>query len=126
MKYRSGDPHIVRTDCLEFLCKIRISGCSSLQILVLLLWIGFVSCENFGHSHKHGRLTSGKAPQTHSCIHDRILEQQRRSGVNQYRYTPQVISYDSHKRALYFRNGSVWNCNNRNSITAYGRATASF
>lgn len=115
MKSLSGDPHIVRAGCLDFLCKIRILGWSSLQILVLLLWVGFVSCENFGHSHKHGRLTTGKTPQTHSCIHDRILEQQRRSGVNQYKYTPQVKSCDSHKRAFYSRNGSVWNCKNRNS-----------
>lgn len=116
MKSLSGDPHIVHADCLEFLCKIRFLGWSSLQILVLLLWVGFGSCEKFGHSHKHGRLTTGKTPQTHSCIHDRILEQQRRSGVNQYKYTPQVKSYDSHKRTLYSRNGSLWNCKNRNSI----------
>jgi leishmanolysin len=62
-----------------------------LQILVLLLWAGMrVSAAEVEASHWHDRELAGRGPQTHSCIHDEILEQQRRAGVNQYKITPQV------------------------------------
>ncbi|KAG0610529.1 hypothetical protein M758_7G072700 [Ceratodon purpureus] len=81
-----------------------------LEILVLLLWAGIrlSSAElEATHSHWHDQEPTGRAPQTHSCIHDEILEQQRRAGVNQYKITPQVyeisgepLEDETHGRAL--------------------------
>lgn len=66
---------------------------------MLLLWVGiFTSAEEHSHSHWRDRKSTSKSLQTHSCIHDKILEQQRRAGVNQYKITPQV--YDSSAEPL--------------------------
>lgn len=64
-----------------------------LQILVLLLWAGTVNAaKEYSESHQHTRIQTSTPPHTHthSCIHDEIVEQQRRSGVNLYKITPQV------------------------------------
>lgn len=64
-----------------------------LQILVLLLWAGTVNAaKEYSESHQHTRIQTSTPPHTHthSCIHNEIVEQQRRSGVNLYKITPQV------------------------------------
>jgi hypothetical protein len=58
---------------------------------LLLIWVEIVaSHEDHSRFHWHDKGQRSGTPQSHSCIHDKILEQQRRIGVKQYKITPQV------------------------------------
>jgi leishmanolysin len=75
---------------------------------LLLIWVEIVaSHEDHSRFHWHDKGQRSGTPQSHSCIHDKILEQQRRIGVKQYKITPQVyedevevIMEDPHSRRL--------------------------
>ncbi|OAE20884.1 hypothetical protein AXG93_3256s1310 [Marchantia polymorpha subsp. ruderalis] len=65
----------------------------TLQIVLLLLWIGTVNCRaDQTRVENHNRNTGRHTTQTHSCIHDEILEQRRRLGIKEFTVTPQVYA----------------------------------
>lgn len=67
-----------------------ILGLAVFKILLLLLLIGTVGCEaeGSGPSWQVSRTVTESA-ESHSCIHDDILEQRRRLGRKEYSVTPQ-------------------------------------
>ncbi|CAK9859449.1 unnamed protein product [Sphagnum jensenii] len=89
-------------------CLVILFNVVVIQILLLLIWVEIVaSHEDHSRFHWHDKGQRSGTPQSHSCIHDKILEQQRRIGVKQYKITPQVyedevevIMEDPHSRRL--------------------------
>eukprot|EP00249_Psilotum_nudum_P023922 c29028_g1_i1 orf=1787-4684(+) len=61
------------------------------KILILFLWIGTSGSKAESSDLNWHRIKNdGGSLLTHSCIHDVILEQRRRSGLREYSVTPQV------------------------------------
>ncbi|KAH9325918.1 hypothetical protein KI387_006096, partial [Taxus chinensis] len=65
-------------------------------ILLPLFWKGSVGCkaESVGQYRQKVEQV-GEIPQSHSCIHDDILEQRRRFGHKEYSVTPQIYEDES-------------------------------
>ncbi|KAL2649366.1 hypothetical protein R1flu_017494 [Riccia fluitans] len=68
-----------------------VSSASFIKVVLLLLWIGTVTCRSDESRVETQHRGSGRhSPQTHSCIHDEILEQRRRLGIKEFTVTPQL------------------------------------
>lgn len=64
---------------------------------MILLWLGSIAA-NADHEEVHWHEGERDLLQSHSCIHDEILEQRRRPGWRDYTVTPQL--YDIKYEAL--------------------------
>ncbi|CAN6448012.1 unnamed protein product [Victoria cruziana] len=70
---------------------------SIFKILLVLVWIEATLCRTEENWSKHPDTESGsQSGLLHSCIHDEILHQRRRSGRKEYSVTPQVYQETSY------------------------------